>query len=234
MAYFIWNGIDSRTKNIGVKTLPARIKPKSRTELIQIAGRNGFFTQDDPNYDSFSLSFECWLKANGDVYDVINWLKGSGSLIFSDDLNKQYDAVIVNAIPLDRVLKLWRNFVIQFEVQPIMKGTTLKTFTITSPALTASPTLGGNFATAPIITLTGTGNFTITMNGASIILTGVSTAIKIDNDLMNVTESNGTVNANAKMQGNFLSLNSGANSVSIAVNSGSFTTMKVDYYEKWL
>jgi phage-related protein len=234
VAYFIWNGIDSRTKNIGVKTLPARIKPKSRTELIQLVGRNGFFTQDDQTYDSFSLSFECWLKKNGDVYDVINWLKGSGTLIFSDDLNKQYDAVIINAIPLERVLKLWRNFVVQFEVQPIMKGTTLKTFTITSPTLTASPTIGGNFATAPIITLTGTGNFTITINGASIILTGVSTAIKIDNDLMNTTESNGTINANAKMQGNFLNLNSGANSVSIAVNSGSFTTMKVDYYEKWL
>lgn len=234
MAYFIWNGTDSRTKNIGLKTLPARIKPKARTEIIQIAGRNGYFTQSDGTYDSMSLSAECWLKKGGDVYDVINWLKGSGTLIFSDDLNKQYDAVIINAIPLERVLKLWRTFMVQFEVQPIMRGTTLKTFTITSPTLTASPTVAGNFDTAPIITLTGTGNFTITMNGASIILTGVSGSIKIDNDLMNATESNGTVNANAKMQGNFLNLKAGANTVSIAVNSGSFTTLKFDYYEKWL
>jgi phage-related protein len=51
---------------------------------------------------------------------------------------------------------------------------------------------------------------------------------------MNTTETNGTVNANVKMQGNFLNLKAGANTISIAVNSGSFTTLKFDYYEKWL
>lgn len=234
MAHFIFNGKDSRENNVGVKKLPPRFKPTERVELIQVPGRNGYITQSDGTYEAMTLEVECWLKKDANVQEAINWLKGSGPLIFSDEPDKQYDAVIVNAVPFERIFKYWRNFLVQFEVQPFQKGTVKKNVTVTNPTVTANVTVGGNIDTEPIITLNGTGNFIIDINGKTILLGGIDTAIVIDSNLMNATESNGTVNANNKMSGNFPILNPGENTISIEVVSGSFSTLKVDYYEKWL
>lgn len=234
MAYFIWNGTNSTTKKVGVKVLPPRFKPAERVELITVPGRNGYITQSEGVYESMTITVECWLKQDADIYDVINWLKGSGALIFSDDTNKMYEATIVNAIPFERVLKQWREFVIQFELQPFCKGITLQSTTITSPTLTGSKTVGGNINTEPIITLTGTGNFIITINGKAISLINVVGSIVIDSALYNCTESNGTINANNKMSGEFPVLVPGNNTISIAIDSGAFTTLKLEYYDKWL
>lgn len=234
MAYFIWNGIDSRSKNIGLKTLPPRTKPAERIELISVPGRSGFLTQKENAFDSMTLSVECWLKKDSNVYDVINWLQGAGTLIFSDDLTKQYEAVIVNAIPFDKVLKFWKSFVIQFEVQPFNKGVSKQSVTITSPTLNTTKTVNGNVETEPIITLNGTGNFNITVNAKTFILTNVSGAIVVDSSLFNCTEANGTVNANGKLSGDFPVLVPGNNTISIQVVNGSFTTLLIEYYEKYL
>lgn len=234
MAYFIFNGIDSRDNKVGVKALPPRVKPKERVDIIQVPGRNGFLSQSDGTYDSLSLIVECWLKKDADVHEVSNWLKGSGKLVLSDDLDKEYDVYIVNAIPFERVFRHWKNFVIQFEAQPFAKGTVTEEITITAPDTSEEATVGGNMHTKPVITINGTGDFTITVNDTSIALTGVDEAIVIDNEMMNCTENGGTVNANSKMTGNFVELVPGENTISITVDDGAFTELKFEYQETWI
>lgn len=234
MAYFIWNSTDNRTKNIILNKFPDRNKASKRVEKITVPGRNGFLTQSDGTYEPVTLSVECTLKAGANIDDVVNWLDGTGMLTFSDDLNKEYEATIINAIPLTTVLKRYRSFIITFDCQPFLKGKTLNTVTITSPTLTASKTVAGNRSINPIMTLTGTGSFDITVNSKIIHLVNVETSIVLDSEMMNATESSGTVNANSKMSGDFPILKSGANTISIAVVSGSFTTLVTTYYDRYL
>jgi len=233
-AYFIWNGINSQDKGVIVKKLPPKVKPVERREKITVPGRSGFFTQTDGAYEFMSLSVECFLKKDADLFDVANWLKGEGTLILSDNSDKQYDAYIINSISFERVFKYWRNFIIQFDAQPFAKSTTISNANILYPTLTTNKTVGGNVNTLPVVTLTGTGTFTITVNVRSFQLVGVTTSIKVDSGLMNCTEANGTVNANSKMIGDFPYLGPGGNTISIAVNSGSFTELKFEYRETWI
>lgn len=231
MAHFIWNDIDSRSKNIIVNKLPDRVKAQKRSEKITVPGRNGYLTQSDGTYEPIALSIECTLKSGADINDVINWLDGSGLLSFSNDLDNEYEASIINAIPLTVVLKRYRSFMILFDCQPFLKSKTQSTVTITSPALTASKTVIGNRNTNPIMTLTGTGSFNITVNNKVLYLLNV-TNIVIDSEMLNCTENG--VNANSKMNGEFPILKTGVNTISIAIVSGTFTTLVTTYFDRYL
>ena len=118
MAYFIYNNIDSRIMGVILKALPPITRPNRRTEQIIIPGRNGTLTVDEGTYDSIPISLECYLKKGYDPRKITSWLEPSGTISFSDELDKFYNARIVNSIPLTRVFKITRNFILQLELQP--------------------------------------------------------------------------------------------------------------------
>ncbi len=228
MAHFIWKGINSKTKGIVVKKLPSHTKPTERIEKITIPGRSGFLIQSDGSYECDPITIECGLKKDVDLYQVANWLRGSGSLILSDDETKYYDATIISSIPFEQIFKYWRNFIIQFDVQPFVKSVTKVVETLT--ALENEIIVDGTYDAIPIITVNGSGNYTITINNKTFTLNGVNTQIKVDSEMMNCTETNGTVNANSKMSGDFPILKSGVNNIDIV---GTFTNVVIEYYDRW-
>lgn len=228
MAYFIWKGINSKDKGVVVKKLPPHTKPTERIEKITIPGRGGFLIQSENCYDVEPIIIECGLKKDANLYDVADWLRGTDKLILSDDETKFYDATIINSIPFEQIFKYWRDFIIQFDVQPFVKSVTKKTKTITTS--TSTETVLGTHEAIPIITVNGNGNFTITINGKTFNLTNVVGKIKIDSEMMNCTETNGTVNANNKMSGDFPILKSGLNNITI---TGAFTNIVIEYYDRW-
>ena len=59
LPYFIFNGTDSRTKNIIVNEYPPRIAPQSRTTEIIVPGRSGSLTIDEGAYENVVLACEC-------------------------------------------------------------------------------------------------------------------------------------------------------------------------------
>jgi phage-related protein len=228
MSHFIWKDISSKDKGIVVKKLSPHTKPTERVEKITIPGRSGFLIQSDGSYETDPITIECGLKKDADLYDVANWLRGSGKLILSDDETKFYDAVIINSIPFEQIFKYWRNFIIQFDIQPFVKSVTKSSETITT--VTATINVDGSYEATPIITVNGSGNFTITINNKTFNLANVVDQIKIDSEMMNCTETNGTVNANNKMSGDFPILASGENNIDIV---GTFTSVVIEYYDRW-
>ena len=61
--YFIWNGVDCRTKGIHVSELPPITIPLERSKQTNVPGRPGSLTQleGDDVYDDMSLTATCFI-----------------------------------------------------------------------------------------------------------------------------------------------------------------------------
>ncbi len=204
MAYFIFNNINSKDMGIIVKKTPARTVPAEKKELIQVIGRNGYLTYSEDAYAPITISIECTLKPTADIDNVISWLLGRGKLILSDIPDRYYEVEIVNNIPFEKVFKIWRNFIIQFESQPLAKSNEEEEIDISSG--TNIITLNCTANVYPVIEIIGSGEFRILVNNEIINLNGITTNVKIDNELMNVTSIDGLINLNNKLNGNFIKL----------------------------
>ena len=76
--------------------------------------------------------------------------------------------------------------------QPLIKTEPFKIFNI------------GTFDSEPIITIFGSGNITLKVNGQNVYLTGITDKITLDSEMQNAYR--GTASMNNKMSGDFLIL----------------------------
>ena len=117
MAEIIWKGKSS--KNIDgliITDLPPIIKPKMKTNKIEIDGRDGDIVEK-VGYESYTKSVGIGLTRNFNIDEVINYFTGEGELVLSDEPNKVYLASIYDSIEYDRLLRM-RKATIKFYVQP--------------------------------------------------------------------------------------------------------------------
>lgn len=207
-SYFIWKGISSLDKNIIIKKLPNIERAGANIEKIIIPGRDGFLTKDYGNYNGTVKECECYLD-NGNINDLCSWLTGSSKIIFSNEPDKKYKAVIVNSIPLTQVIPTFHNFIIRFECQPykyelnndiikIIKNNS-QIYNIYSSSL-------------PIIKIYGTGNITININSKNIILKNIIDYVVIDSEMVDCYKD--TTLKNNDMYGEFPTLDPGENIIS--------------------
>lgn len=240
--YFIYKGVNSRDMGISILKLPPRIKPERRGEMLNVPGRHGFLFESDNAYNSKTLEIECtFLPPDGKTQDEIDtlikeilvWLDGSSELIFSDYPNYYYDATIINSIPIERLFKRYRRFIVTFEVQPFSKS---KIPVIVDKITTSEQTINVStyYDTPLIVNLEATGNIEIHINDTIMHLTELEVPIVIDGELMNVSDGNGT-NLNNHMTGDFPKLKPGENTISILCDeSSTFTRMTLEYRSLWL
>ena len=113
----LWKGIEFRNKGIIVEKTPQISKGKKRIEIYQIEGRSGFLSIDTGAYDPFVVSVECHFNNDNTNWNSVKeFLDGYGTLSF--DGEKEYTAIIQNAIPFDKI-KNFKKFIVQFLVNPI-------------------------------------------------------------------------------------------------------------------
>ena len=161
------------------------------------------------------------------------WLDGNGDLVFSDYPDYYYEAKIINAIPIERLFKRYRRFLIAFEVQPFAKK--LVQSIVTKNTLAEETISVDTYYETPIkINLEATGSVDININDTTMHFDNLEVPIVIDGELMNVSDGNG-VNKNNLMTGNFPKLKPGNNMISILCESPStFTKMTIEYRSLWL
>ena len=226
--YFLWGGVDSRTKNIVVNEYPPRMIPKSKTKDIVIPGRAGSLTltEGDDVYEPYLQEIKCTVLPEGSIETVGTWLRGAGALVLGNDENRSVKARIDDEIMFDRIMKnyLHRSFTIPFVCQPgryvypavadIVK-TTSGTF-ITNP---------GTMHSQPKITVVATGDITLTVGTAIMLIDGAATqwTMVIDSELMDCFDSTMTVMKNDSVTGDLPTLQTGASVVSWAGNVTSVT-----------
>ena len=220
--YFIFNNISSQDY-LTIKTLPSIFKAQRDINLIEVEGRDGFLTQDLGSYRGVVKSVECIVKDLSQVDYICEWLDGSGGVIFSNEPDKVYKAVIVNQIELIKLVKTYHSFLVQFNCQPHKYSLQNDIITLES---TGTIYNSGSAIALPIIKLFGTGSITLTINGNIVNLTNVVDYVTIDSELIDCYKD--TQLLNNSMTGEFPVLEVGNNNI-----SWTGTVSKIEIKPNW-
>ena len=216
--YFIWNGVDCRTKGIHVSELPPITIPLERSKQTNVPGRPGSLTQleGDDVYDDMILTATCFIADPAQIPAIAAWLKGKGTVTFANRTGGHYNARIANQIPFEKVLRgnPHCSFAVNFRCYPFWYQENVSDVTITTSGDTI--TNPGSVYSEPLITVYGSGNITLMVGITIVELTNVSSSIVLDCALKEAYK--GTTLMNDHMSGDFPVLKPGLNAVSWSGN----------------
>ena len=216
--YFIWNGVDCRTKGIHVSELPPITIPLERSKQTNVPGRPGSLTQleGDDVYDDMILTATCFIADPAQIPAIAAWLKGKGTVTFANRTGGYYNARIANQIPFEKVLRgnPHCSFAVNFRCYPFWYQENVSDVTITTSGDTI--TNPGSVYSEPLITVYGSGNITLMVGTTIVELTNVSSSIVLDCALKEAYK--GTTLMNDHMSGDFPVLKPGLNAVSWSGN----------------
>lgn len=185
--YFIFKGINSRQMRIMISSLPDITKPKRKTTTILIPGRNGSFTESTAAYENYTLSIGCGIEhvKQSEINQLWEWLDGSGDLILCTQPKMVYKARIDDSISLSDKHLVFQNFLLQFDVQPFKYNVNAQNDFI----IAVNPIVlhnKGNYFSEPVITLFGSGDLYININGKRYGCNAVDGPITIDSQMQMV------------------------------------------------
>ena len=220
-AWFTFKGVDSREMGVIVTAMPETVRAERRVESITVAGRNGSLHTDEGVYESYDRTMECALIKRAKLDEVTAWLVGSGEMTFSTEPDKVYRVTIAN--------KISNSFLLQFRVQPFKYSVNAAGDAL---ELTAPTTIrnSGTVYSEPLITVYGSGDITLNINGNSYPLRNVQESITIDSEMMEVFKGN--ANQNGKYGGvDFPRFEVGKNEISW---TGNVSKIKIQPRWRWL
>ena len=196
-SYFIWNGVDSRTKGIVLAHAAPIIRPEERVQHVQIPGMAGDLTEIEGAdvYNSYIQTLTISVKSEARVHGAFRWLRGGGYVTFSGQPAWKQEARIIGAVTLDKVsrnMDRWRGQV-QFYCQPLKQS-----LTETAIELTAAGSVNnnGDVASYPTILAYPTGQqayMDITVNGETLRITEIRGIRRIDSKAREVSNAAQTV-----------------------------------------
>ena len=224
--YFVWNGIKSLDMGVIMTKAPPIYKPMKRINEIEIPGRNGVLHDDENTYENYTKEAECHVMDRNQIDKVCAWLNGYGEVIFSSEPDKIYRAFIKNQIPFNNILLNLNDFLVQFDCFPFKYSVNARSDFLELSAPTTIRNKGTVYS-QPTITVYGTGDIALTINGTNYGLTGVEDCIAIDGEMMEVYK--GITNANNKYSAlDFPRFEVGQNAISWTGN-----VTKIEIEPKW-
>ena len=227
--YFIFNGINSLDMGVHMLKAPSIDKAEKRVNEIEMAGKNGVLHEDLGCYSNYTKTAECILMDRNKLDDVCNWLNGYGEVIFSSEPEKVYRAFIKNQIPFNNVLLGINDFIVLFDVYPL-KYSVNKTDEEIELTTGASIYNHATYYSEPIITVYGSGNINLVINGITYVLTTVTDYITINSEVQEVYRDG--VNSNSQYTADdFPILQCGDNTISW---TGNVTKVKIEPNWRWL
>ena len=230
MNYIIWNNKESKDiKGLIICELPPITKPKMRVKETVIDGVDGSIIEE-LGYESYNKSISIGLKTNADIDEVIEYFTGNGEVIFSNEPNKYYKARIINSIDYARLLR-FRKATVTFRVQPFKYDLLEIERQANSERNSMIIENIGNYTSKPLITITGSGEVTLKVNGSTIC------TYTFDNNDTVILDSEkqdaylGNVLKNRNMIGEFPIFQKGNNTL---LCDGNVSSIKVKNYSRWV
>ena len=234
--YIIINGVSSKNINgLLIQSLPPISKPKIRTSIEEIDGRDGDLVTT-LGYAAYDKPITIGLKGDYNVDDVIEYFNTSGKVTFSNELDKYYNFAIYDTIDFNRLIR-FKTANIKMHVQPFK-------YSIDEPPIIWNNTKGqtianisvrnsGNIYSRPKLTITGSNTITVYLANTqifSIELSAAGETIIIDD--FNATDGEGNY-LNRQVTGDYenFKLPTGVNSLRI---TGTFTSVTIDKYSRWI
>lgn len=232
MSYIEWKGIKSSTiPGLLICELPPITKPKMRTSITKIDGRDGDVIED-LGYESYTKNVKIGLTRNYDIDEIAKYFTGEGTLNLSDEPNKIYNCRIIDKIDFEKLLR-FKTATVKFHTQPFkfLKNEAVKELTITTQTSLVVNNQGLEIS-KPIITLYGSGNVEVAINGSTVFeytFPAGETSVVIDS-LQEEAYLNG-VYKNRYMLGEFPELKVGNNTITW---TGALTKIKVEPKSRWI
>lgn len=230
MNYLIWNGKDTRDiDGLLICELPPITKPKMRTKITTIDGRDGSIVEN-LGYESYTKEILIGITHTNDLDKIIKFFTGNGEVIFSNEPDKYYKAQIFKEIDYERLIR-YKTAKVVFYCQPFKYKVREPefTFNITNQTSVMVSNVGLEDS-KPIITLYGSGDVTFTLNGIDVFNVDIeSDYITIDSEKQEAYK--GGILKNRQMSGDFPMLKSGINTITW---TGTLTKIVVDPKSRWL
>jgi phage-related protein len=232
-SFFIWNGIDCRSKGVIMRGPAAIIRAEERVRHVEIPGVAGDLTETEGEniYNSYIQTISISVKGGFNVRNIYKWLRGAGYVTFSGEPDRKQAARVIGAITLNRVsrnIDHWAGEV-QFYCQPFKEKLREETVSVSSSGATVRN--DGDAIAYPKITVNAGAagqNIVLAMGGHAlqINMTGMAdTGCVIDCASQTVTNYAGTVNLTHLSSGEFPRLLPGNNTVTF-VNASSLDIEK--------
>lgn len=233
--YIIINGKPSYTvKGLLIQSLPAISKPKIRTKVEEIEGRDGDIVTD-LGFKAYDKTINVGLYGDYNVDEIISYFAQSGTIRFSNEIDKYYYFSAYDQVNYERLLS-FKTAKVKIHVQPF-KYDALETEqeTLNSNVKGFKILLNnkGNYLSRPKYTLTGSGIIRLLLNGKEVLtVTMANQTFILDSMELNATDNRGNY-VNRKVVGNLedLALKTGENELSIR---GNVTKIIVKDVSRWL
>lgn len=223
MSYFIFKDISSENfNNLIVENLPPISSPPQRYDIQEIDGSSKV-NITELGYKAYEKPIKLGFK-NHDTYNVESWLKGKGKLILSNELDKYYDAFVLEQIDYKQVLR-FKTATVTFLVQPYKHATGEEE--TTSRVLINQ----GNTECLPLMTIYGSGSVGVLVNGVKQCDITVDGYVTLDGEEEEAYKDNLDNRRNRVMIGKFPVFKPGENELSF---TGNVTNVKTLVRSRWL
>lgn len=223
------NKYSGHIRGLLIQELPPIIKPKMRTTITKIDGRDGDIV-DKLGYESYNKVVSIGLTRNFNIDEIMDFFNGDGDVIFSNEPDKVYKAQILDQVNYERLLR-FKTAKVNFRVQPFkyLLNEPPFVFNITNET-EVKVSNQGLVKSKPIITLYGSGTVNISINGLNVFSINIdSTYVTIDS--LEQEAYKGLTLKNRMMTGEFPELETGINTISW---TGTLTKIIVEPKSRWL
>ena len=236
--YIILNNVSSRSiQGLLISELPPISKPKQRTRIETIDGRDGDIVTP-LGFSAYKKKVKIGLTYDYDIDDIIEYFNTSGRVVFSNEPEKYYKYTIYDQIDFERLIR-FKTADINFHVQPFKYSDIESAITVnldpTKSAGSFTIRNNGNYYSRPILTIRGSGDILIYINQVQILKISLNTdqTIVIDAETMNATSLSGATLLNRLVSGNYdnIKLKVGSNTISY---TGTVASIKIDNYSRWI
>ncbi len=218
-AWFEYAGTKSTDMGLRLLSMPRRYSPVANGLREEVPGRDGYLWIPDGSYMSVDISVDCETMDGYNLDEINAWLTQSGEdfLCFSDEPDRAYKAHVVDPYSAEnRFLSFDRKrLAINFSCQPHRyEYPESEPVRMLEAGFVDNP---GTIDSLPRVEVAATGDYTLTINGCVIDVTGGS--IIIDSELRDCLSIDGTALANSRVTlSEFPTLSPGVNIVSWSGN----------------
>lgn len=214
--YIELNGEKSTSvKGLIIQSLPPISKPKMRTSIETIDGRDGDIVTK-LGYSAYDKEVSIGLHGDFDIDDAIAFFDSEGEVVFGNEPDKYYRYQILDQIDFERLVR-FRTAKVKMHVQPFKYDAVDRTFDIVNQFLHAKDSTASKFG------------ITVTSSDGSIRVAGNATSdVDIEVPIESMSLSGGytlTASASGSAAGCALRLIDGSPSMSFG---GSYMELKSD------
>lgn len=183
MCWIEYNGVSSQTLGVIVERLPDFHRAQRRVEEYSVPGRSGAVVMDGGGYDCCRTQIR--INANGvPLRQIYAWLRGEGWLVSSDEPDYKAYAHMYAQIDDSRFRvqeggadAAYDSLTIEAVLDPYLRKATETPISLSAPGTFSGD---GSDAAEPVITVQGSGDVSLTVNGATVLIDGLDGALTLD------------------------------------------------------